>query len=219
MNIRKTMLLALVVLMPGVGAWAQGEYPKAEVAADFSLAVFNPSADFASSHNLFGGGGSVTYNFTRFIGIKADLQGYGSQTNAFNIPAGTRFGSVVTTTPLRFNANGNLFTYLFGPQIKSHGGKFQPFAEALFGGAHANVYANVNRIVANTLQGIGGAPSQNAFAMAIGGGLDYKVSRVISIRPAQLDYLLTRFGNRFSRTNQSSFHYAGGIVFSFGGGS
>ena len=40
-------------------------------------------------------------------------------------------------------ANGNVFTYMFGPQIKKHSGKFQPFGEALFGAAHSNLYAQI----------------------------------------------------------------------------
>jgi hypothetical protein len=37
---------------------------------------------------------------------------------------------------------GNLFTYLFGPQVKLRAHKFEPFASLLFGGAHTNVYGN-----------------------------------------------------------------------------
>jgi len=216
MRISRAISLLAVFATMGLSAWAQAEYPKAEVAADFALAVFDPNASFTSSHNLFGGGGSFTYNFSKWIGIAAVLQGYGSQTNAFNIPAGTKFGSITTTSPLSFNANGNLFTYLFGPRIKKHG-RLQPFGEALFGGAHTNVYANVNRTVAATIQIIGGAPNQTACTMEAGCGRDFKVSHAISLRPVQADYLLTRFGNRYSKTNQNSFHYSAGIVFAFGG--
>jgi hypothetical protein len=57
--------------------------------------------------------------------------------------------------------------------------------------------------------------------MAVGGGLDIKVSRVIALRPVEVDYLLTRFGNPITQNNanQNSFRYSGGIVFQFGGGS
>ncbi len=37
------------------------------------------------------------------------------------------------------------------------------------------------------------ASSQNAFAMTVGGGVDYRVSNRLSVRVAQVDYLLTRF--------------------------
>ncbi len=48
------------------------------------------------------------------------------------------------------NVQGNVFTYMFGPQIKKHSGKLQPFGQALFGAAHSNVYANV----VDTINGI-----------------------------------------------------------------
>src|SRR2546430_4429343 len=58
-------------------------------------------------------------------------------------------------------------------------------------------------------------PSNNAFDFVIGGGLDIPVSHNVSIRPAQFDFVLTRFGNDFTKgnQNQSNFRYNGGIVF------
>jgi hypothetical protein len=38
---------------------------------------------------------------------------------------------------------GNLFTYMFGPQVKFRTQEFQLFAHVLFGAAHSNVYANL----------------------------------------------------------------------------
>jgi hypothetical protein len=215
MSIRKALVL-IAVVMVGLTAWAQ-DYPKIQVYADYSLVHFNPSKAFTSSHNLNGGGGGVVFNFTKYVGIKMDLQGYGSQTNAFVIPAGTRVGNVVTAAPLAFNVNGNLFTYLFGPQIQKHG-RFAPFGEVLFGGAHSNVYGNVFKIVGITVTGIGAAPSNNGFALLAGGGIDIKLSHAIAVRPAEVGYLLTRFGNNFTGAgaqSQNNFRYSGGIVFQF----
>ena len=68
--------------------------------------------------------------------------------------------------------------------------------------------------------------SQNAFAMAVGGGFDYKVSKMITFRPVQIDYYLTRFEapevvvptGSTARTarNQNNFRYAVGVAFNFG---
>jgi hypothetical protein len=38
-----------------------------------------------------------------------------------------------------------------------------------------------------------GIDSFSSFAMAIGGGVDFKVSHRFSIRPVQVDYLMTHF--------------------------
>ncbi len=217
MSIRKALVLVAVV-MSGLTAWAQ-DYPKFQAYADYSLVHFNPSKRFTSSHNLNGGGGGIVYNFTHMLGLKIDLQGYGSQTNAFTIPAGSRIGNVTTVAPLRFNANGNLFTYLFGPQIQKHG-KFSPFGEVLFGGAHSNVYGNVFKTVGASVAGVGAAPSNNGFSLLAGGGVDINLSHAVAIRPVEVGYLLTRFGNNFTGAgaqSQNNFRYSGGIVFNFGG--
>lgn len=209
----------VLVAMMGLTAWAQSEYPKFEAAADFSLVAFNPSKAFTTSHNLFGGGGSITYNVTKFIGVRADFQGYGSQTNTFFIPPGTTVSTsrgVLTLPTGTFNVNGNLFTYLFGPQIKYRASNFEPFGEVLFGGAHSNVYTNLLNQAGLV---IGVTPGNNAFAMLVGGGVDIKVSHSIALRPAEIDYLLTRFGSNITgnTSNQNNFHYAAGVVFRFGG--
>ena len=59
------------------------------------------------------------------IGIKADFNGYtqGSGLRDKLTSAGYTAG----------NINGNVFTYMFGPQFKRHSGKLQPFVEGLFG--------------------------------------------------------------------------------------
>ena len=51
----------------------------------------------------------------------------------------------------------------------------------------------------------------------IGGGIDVPLTKAISIRPVQVDYLLTRFGNGFTggNNNQSNFRYQAGISFRF----
>jgi opacity protein-like surface antigen len=41
--------------------------------------------------------------------------------------------------------------------------------------------------------GLAFSDSNNTFAMAIGGGVDFKVSHDFSIAPLQADYLMTRF--------------------------
>jgi hypothetical protein len=59
--------------------------------------------------------------------------------------------------------------------------------------------------------------SNNAFDFLIGRGNDIQVTEKITIRPAQFEYLLTRFGNDFTKgnNNQSSFRYQAGVQFGF----
>ena len=87
-------------------------------------------------------------------------------------------------------------TFLFGPTIASRSSdKFTPFAHALFGVTHESAT---------------GFASDNAFAMALGGGVDLGV-RNFAIRIGQFDYLMTRFGGM----SQNNFRYSAGIVFRF----
>lgn len=202
-------VLCTIILILGLGAWAQ-EQPKVEISVDYSFVRFNPDKNFnTQSHNLNGGGGSFTYNFNQWFGVKAELFGYGASTSKFVIPAGNALVPAGGT----FTVSGNMFTYLFGPQLKYRAKKWQPFVHALFGGAYSNTYANLFTAAGAA----GAAPGRNAFAMSLGGGLDIPVTKMIAIRPFQIDYLLTRFGNPVTTTNQNNFRYAGGITFYLGG--
>ena len=192
-----------------MAAFAQ-DVPKFEVPVGFSFVNVHPDLSPITSFNVFGGGGGFVYNVTPWIGIKADFQGY---------TQGSGLKTQLTNAgfPVAGNVQGNVFTYMFGPQIKKHSGKFQPFGQALFGAAHSNIYANVfNAINGNTASA---STNNNAFAMEFGGGLDYALTPHFQIRPVEVDYLYTRFGvNGTSYTgNQNNFKYVAGVNFTFGG--
>ena len=113
-------------------------------------------------------------------------------------------------------SSGDLFTYNVGPILKYRAEHWEPFVETLFGGAHSNTYSNLAHACQAACPGTL-SPSNNAFDFIIGGGLDIPVSKSIAIRVAQVDYVLTRFGNNFTRgnNNQNNLRYNGGIVFRF----
>jgi hypothetical protein len=210
MKIRTVLLVGIALLM-GRTALAQ-EYAKWEIPVDYSYARGNP-ANVAKPFSLNGAGGGIVYNFNRFIGIKGDLQGYGSTTSVFNNVTIVNPDGTITLIP-QVRANGNLFTYMAGPQFRLPTHTFKPFAELLFGGAHTNLYTNLIKASGATV-----GPNNNAFAMAVGGGFDIRVNKTISIRPFQMDYLLTRFANSLipgGNHNQNNFRYAAGVNFTFG---
>ena len=168
----------------------------------------HPNLAPITSFNVFGGGGQFDVNFGNYFGIKADLNGYTQSSGLKN---------QLHTLGYAGSASGNLFTYMFGPQIKKHTGLVQPFGEALFGAAHTNAYATILDAEGKVTSGSG---DNNGFAMAIGGGIDFKVSPHISLRPVEVDYLLTRFtANHVANytANQNNFRYSAGLVFAFGG--
>ena len=172
-------------------------------------------AGIAYSSVDLGAIGSGAYYFSKYVGVVGELQAYGSYTRTVNVPPGPYCDSesncVVT-------AQGNLFTYNGGPIFKVRMKHFEPFAEALFGGAHSNFYGNLFKdcgpagcVVASK------SPSNNAFDFIIGGGIDIPVNEHIAIRPIEVDYMLTRFGNAFTggNNNQSNLRYQAGVVFRF----
>jgi hypothetical protein len=233
MKTTKMLVLGIAVLLAGT-CFAQ-EYSKFEASVDYSYARWNPSnfpsgtipgtnQKFGNGHSLNGGGGTFVYNINRWIGIKADLQGYGSHgTSSFLIPP----GNPVLPKGGAFSVSGNLFTYTFGPEVKLRAGRFNPYFQTLFGAAHSNVYKNLDSAICVSQPIVGGSstcattsafrnPSSNAFAMVLGGGIDITLTKMVTFRAGEIDYLLTRFGtSNFSVGNQNGLRVVTGFVFTF----
>jgi outer membrane immunogenic protein len=179
-------VLVFISLCSGI-ARAQ-ETPKVDVFAGYSYVRENPGPTSEDSFSLNGGSASVTYHIKDCLSAVADFGGYHN-------------GNILGT-----GVNGTLSTYLFGPRISYRSYRhFTPFAEALFGVAHAGA----------SIAG-GASGSQNAFAMAIGGGVDYRINNRFSLRPLQVDYLMTPFpeGTPNNQT-QNNLRASTGIVIHF----
>jgi opacity protein-like surface antigen len=134
-----------------------------------------------------GGGASVAVNRNRWIGIAAELNGCRNTGTS-----GSLFGS---SSPWK----ETLFTYMAGPRV-SYRRRLAPFAQALFGGAHFSG----NRPGAST--------SGNAFSVSGGIGLDLNVSKHVSLRLIQPEFLWTHFG----RSSDNQLRIQTGIVLKFG---
>lgn len=106
-------------------------------------------------------------------------------------------GHYTTGSPVK----GKVYTFTFGPQISYRkNDKVVPFFHALFGGGWASA-------------GFEGAQYSNtAFAMNLGGGLDWLAHKNCAVRVIQLDLLVTRFGADASMDPRIS----AGIVFRLG---
>jgi hypothetical protein len=161
--------------------------PKFEVFAGYSYLRDHPSSPAVGTFGLNGGNGEIAYKAFPWLSAVADFGGY-TNFNLFNS-----------------GSNSTEYTYLFGPRVTLHHiGRVNPFAEALFGTAHgnANLFQTVN--------------SHNAFATALGGGFDYRINHRFSLRPVELDYLLTRFPEALTgRDTQNNLRVSTGIVFRF----
>jgi hypothetical protein len=154
----------------------------------FGYSFYNTDLSSIDRANTNGWEASVEGKVVPFLGFVADFDThYGSQ----NFPAVCPLGGVGCT----FNASITERNFLFGPRASFSVGKFRPFAEALFGGAHVDA---------------DGAGPDTSFATALGGGLDYKIIRPIAWR-FQGDYVQTRF---FGAT-QNNIRLSTGIVVRF----
>jgi len=187
MKLRVVVSLLAFLSFSAAAAYAQ-ETPKLDVFAGYSYVRENPNTAGVSSFSLNGGSASAAYHVKDWLSGVANFGGYHN-------------GNILGT-----HTDGTLSTYLFGPRVSYrsfHG--FLPFGQALFGVAHAG--ANI----------VGTSASRNAFGMALGGGVDYRVNNRFSIRPLQVDYLLTRFpeGASSNRQNQNNLRASAGVVVHF----
>lgn len=214
------MLLGVFLLL-ATSVYAQ-DYKKVELFGEYSYLRFNPTLSYLKNRSFNGGGGGVQYNITNYVGIKAEFMGYGS-TN-FTIPAGTYNIPKLSPNPIVIAApittQGNMFTYLFGPVLRVPISRVTPFGELLFGGSNSNAYGNQIKAICNgftcTPAATNVSGTQHPFTMAVGGGLDIKLSENFSIRPVEVDYVLSRYTNPLTSTNnQNSFRYSAGAVFHF----
>ncbi len=164
----KVMVCALTFLsFFAVTLCGQEEFTKVDIFAGYSYVRANPSVTTTlPSFNMNGGEASMAYNANSWLSGVFDFAGY-------------RTSRLITMESVDFR--GNMWTYLFGPRVSyRHLGRFTPFAQTLFGVAHATSDAY--------LEG-----NQTDFAMTAGVGFDFRLSRRLSLRPVQADYLLTHF--------------------------
>jgi hypothetical protein len=149
------------------------------------------------------GGRSVTFDVNHFFGIETEFNGCGSFTKTLCFPQ-------------KLRASTNLFTYNVGP-FKHRSQLFEPFVEALFGGAHSSTYQNLLKACALSCITITN-PSNNAFDLSLVEDWMFP-SRVGSLCDQHSSVLCTlaRFGNRFTEgnPNQSNFRYNAGVVLRF----
>jgi len=207
----KRVILFGAVLLTSVSALAQ----RADVFGEYSYMHFSPTIGGLTSTSFNGGGGGADLYFLKILGIKADFMGYTNTTftRTYNTPVTLPSGATIQAGT--YSTQGNMFTYLFGPVLRLPLPLVKPFGEVLFGGSHTNAYVGL----ANAIDAAGGSisvPSQHPFTMAAGGGVDVSVSHHVAIRVAEFDYVLTRYTNPLTSTNnQNSFRYAGGVVLKF----
>ena len=145
-----------------------------------------PTGTFTDHPSLNGWEGSFSYKPVKDLAVVADFSGnYGS---------------------LRSNLgheSTHRNTYLVGPQV-SFPARVSPFVHVLVGEVHEATAAGAGAFVFP-------AHSGNAFAIALGAGIDLKVAPLIWVRLIQVDYMGTHFVSSFQNQQRVS----AGLVFHF----
>ena len=208
--IRNALLLA-IVLLSGSSAFAQ-DYARIEVPVVYSFIRFNPQHAI-NGFSLNGVGSGFAYYFNPILGFQVSVDVYGSLNRTFTFPA----GGTACVAACTINAKANLLTYHIGPIFKFRVHHLEPFAEAMLGGAHSNVYANLAKACELACPASPISPHNDGYSYVAGIGLDIPLSKSIAVRPAQFDLVSTRFSNRFTNgpNAQYNFRYNAGIIFRF----
>jgi hypothetical protein len=165
--------------------------------------------------NLYGWNASLAENVNGWLGGEFEASGfYGTVNAGFLFPASQLISpspnfSKLVPVVTRFQ------TYLGGPRVTlRRSGRVAYFAHLLIGFADVNTSLNESAIVATDFSSIpaGTLKSGGGFAVSPGVGIDVRMNERLSIRPIQVDYLMSHvFGER-----QDNARVSAGLNFTLG---
>lgn len=181
-------------------AWAQG-HPKAELYFGFSHAPLDLGPDFGNRRSTYGLQASVSYNphkNLRLVVLDLGVQFKSENPLTVPLPPGTNISFISGADLTRTH-----YQFLFGPEFTTRFEKVNAFVHALagFGGTSLRF----ERASGNAIFVGQELDSRNGFAAGLGGGVDVRVSSVVFLRLAQLDYL---------PTSPSGVRFSAGLLFS-----
>ena len=178
----RKLLIACGILLMCTVSAKAQEGPGFEISGNYQYVRFNPGSG-ASGINCQGGSGVFGAYFRSQVGVIGEFGG-------------------CKVTGLPSGATAHEMDYLFGPRFyfPTHG-RVYPFVQVLAGGERFSA----------GVTGLGSA-STNAFAMTAGGGADVTLTKHVSLRAIQVEYLYTHFNS----ASQNNLRLQSGIVWRFG---
>jgi hypothetical protein len=220
-----------VLIAPGFAQQAetQPEFPKVQAFGGFvffhantpgltgpliSYALQQPPNTFGIRNFFQGWDAQAQYNFSPWIGLAVD--------------GGGRYGPPLTVVDgIKGLPDGNTYSFLGGPVISYRTKSiFTPYVHVLLGWERTTLQGGTIETPAFPV-----TAKQTTFyyfATALGGGVDVRVSRRISVRPIQLDWYRTTLNqDRFYMqafgltqylnvgTKEQNYRFASGIVVKF----
>jgi opacity protein-like surface antigen len=178
----RKLMIACGLLLLGTASAKAQEDRGFEVSGNYQYVRFNPG-NGASGINCQGGSGSIGAYLTPRLGLIGEFGG-------------------CKVTGLASGVSAHELDYLFGPRLFfPTRGRVFPFVETLLGGERFSA----------GVTGVGSA-STNSFAMAAGGGADITLTRHVTFRALQVDYLYTHSGG----ASQNNVRLQSGIVWRIG---
>jgi len=159
---KKFVLLAIVVVF---SAHLMAQDSKVDIFGGYQYlhngdVTVNGTSQPGSSQSFNGWNVAPAFKFNKFLGVEADFSGgYGSTSGVSN----------------------HIYTYTGGPIVTLGLPLIQPFAHALFGGAH----------LTSSVSGV--SVSTNGYTLMVGGGVDAKLNRLLAFRVAQVDWFYYHF--------------------------
>lgn len=180
---RKALFTALFFVFCAPLAFAQGDFQRGEFGIMYSNnrvdtdGAFNGDPNDTSRDGFNGVNIDAGYNFTRYVGAKADFSYHQKSADFSGVIIG---GGTV-------NIDAKLTQFMGGIKIQDNAveTKVRPFAQFLIGVGRAKVKAT------GTAGGVilpGLDNTETGLAAAVGGGLDIRVHRNVDIRAIKVEY-------------------------------
>ena len=163
--------------------------PKAEFYTGFSYLRLEKT-------NQSGWDTAIAGSINKNLAIVTDASGYyGSDTKTVN--------GITTKFDRSFHS------ILVGPRVSDPRGRFNPFAQALFGWTREHEKFNISSGATTILN-----PNTNSndFGVSLGGGLDFKLNPSAAVRILQVDYMMFHANN----DKLQGVRLGGGVVFLLG---
>ncbi|HEU5336500.1 MAG TPA: outer membrane beta-barrel protein [Terriglobales bacterium] len=186
-------ILVIALAVCATSAWAQ-LMPKSEITGGYTYTSLDDGGAGRVGGNGWNTGG--TFFMNNWLGFEGNVAGATNSQSGSVTVAGTTFSG---------SASDKHYTYVFGPRVQFGHGRTNPFVHALFGVDHESVSAS--------LLGVSSSVSDNAFASAWGGGLEYGFSKHLGV-VTDADYLMTRHAS----ATQNNIRVSAGLSFRFGSG-
>lgn len=183
-----TIRIVLICCLLAAAASAQ----QVEVSASYLYQGSNHVPGASDWFNVNGGRADASFGGWRHTGLAAEFSGVHSS----NMAPGTGL---------------TMFTYMAGPRrtlpvgpLEKH--KVSVFAQVLVGGVHASegLFPKSGSF----------ASSADAFALSAGGGVEARLTRQLSLRLVQADYLYTRLPN-LNSNYESNLRLGAGVAYRF----